>query len=74
MFRHIITPSGIKPNPRKVEAMRKLLIPANSREIKSFIRLLGYYRRCIKDFDKITKPFTRGFKKGMEIEHANWFT
>lgn len=70
---HVITPNGIKPNPQKIEAIRKFPIPKTSKQIKSFLGLLGYYRRFIKDFAKITKPFTNCLKKGMKIEHSEEF-
>lgn len=36
-------------------------------EIKSFLGLIGYYRRFIKDFAKITKPLTNCLKKCNKI-------
>lgn len=30
--------------------------------------MLGYYRKFIKDFAKITKPFTKCLKKGAKID------
>ena len=70
---HVITPQGIKPNPRKIEAIQKFPIPRTAKEIKSFLGLIGYYRRFIKDFSKITKPFTKCLKKGEKIEHTDEF-
>lgn len=70
---HIITPEGIKPNPHKIEAILKYPIPKTPREIKSFLGLLGYYRKFIKDFAKITKPLTSCLKKDAKIEHTPKF-
>lgn len=70
---HVITADGIKPNPKKIIAIQNFPIPKTVREIKSFLGLLGYYRRFIKDFAKITKPFTQCLKKGMKIEHNKTF-
>jgi hypothetical protein len=70
---HVITPDGIKPNPRKIQAIRKFPIPKTARDIKSFLGLLGYYRRFIKNFAKITKPFTQCLKKGEKIVHTPEF-
>lgn len=47
---HIITPDGIKPNPLKIECIRKFPIARTNKGIKSFLGLLGYYRKFIKDF------------------------
>lgn len=70
---HVITPEGVKPNPRKIEAITRFPIPKTAKEIKSFLGLLGYYRRFIKNFAKLTKPFTKCLKKGEKIEHTSEF-
>ena len=65
---HLITPDGVKPNPQKIEAIKKYPIPRTQKEIKAFLGLLGYYRRFIKDFAKLTKPMTKLLKKGSKME------
>lgn len=64
---HIISPEGIKPNPEKIHAIKNFPIPKTQKEIKSFLGLLGYYRKFIQDFSRITKPFTQCLKKGSKI-------
>lgn len=64
---HIITTDGIKPNPKKIEAIQKYPLPKTEREIKSFLGLVGYYRKFIQDFAKIAKPMTKYLKKGNKI-------
>jgi hypothetical protein len=70
---HVITPGGIKPNPKKMEAIKKFPIPKTVKDIKSFLGLLRYYRRFIKNFAKITKPPTKCLKKGEKILHTAEF-
>lgn len=70
---HIITPEGIKPNPDKIAAIKKFPVPKTPKEIKSFLGLIGYYRKFIKDFAKLTKPLTTCLKKGAKIEHDEKF-
>lgn len=70
---HMITKDGIKPNPKKIIAIQKFPIPRTAKEIKSFLGLLGYYRRFIKGFAKLTKPFTKCLKKGATIVHNSEF-
>lgn len=70
---HIITPKGIKPNPDKIQAILKYPIPKTPRQIKAFLGLLGYYRKFIKDFAKITKPLTSCLKRDAKIEHTPQF-
>lgn len=64
---HIITPEGVKPNPKKIEAIKKFPIPKTPKEIKSFLGLLGYYRKFIPNFAKTTKPMTACLKKDQKI-------
>lgn len=64
---HIVTTNGVKPNPNKVEAIVKFPIPRTNKEIKSFLGLVGYYRKFIRDFAKIAKPMTKFLKKDKHV-------
>ncbi|CAM8981710.1 unnamed protein product [Rhodiola kirilowii] len=55
---HKITKKGIEVDKAKVEAIEKLPIPNNVKNIRSFLGHAGFYRRFIKDFSKIAKPLT----------------
>lgn len=64
---HIVTQEGVKPNPNKIEAIKNLPCPKNAKQIKSFLGLLGYYRKFIKDFAKLTKPITKQLKGNKSV-------
>jgi len=49
---HVVTKEGIKVEPQKVKAITEWLMPTNITEIRSFLGLIGYYRRFVKDFSK----------------------
>lgn len=66
---HVITPEGIKPNPLKIKAIVEYPLPKSEKQIKSFLGLIGYYRRFIQNFAKVVQPFTRCLKKGAKIDH-----
>lgn len=70
---HIVGKDGVKPNPEKIVAVKNFPIPKTTKEIKSFLGLVGYYRRFIKDFAKITKPMTQCLRKGVKIIHSPEF-
>ena len=64
---HIISSDGVKPNPDKISAIERYPIPKTPKEIKQFLGLVGYYRKFIPGFAKITKPLTQCLKKGRKI-------
>lgn len=64
---HKITKDGLKPNEDKIKAVMDFPIPKTTTEIKSFLGLVGYYRKFIKDFAKITQPLTNCLKKRNKI-------
>lgn len=64
---HVICKEGVKPNPNKIKAIEKYPLPKTPTEIKRFLGLLGYYRKFIPDFARLTKPLTQCLKKGSKI-------
>lgn len=70
---HVITPEGVKPNPGKIEAIKKFPLPQTQKDIRSFLGLFGYYRRFINNYAHLTKPFTNCLKKGHKVIHDNTF-
>lgn len=60
---HTITSDGLKPNNDKIKAILEYPLPRTTTEIKSFLGLIGYYRKFIKDFAKITQPMTARLKQ-----------
>lgn len=70
---HIVTQEGVKPNPQKVETIKKWPIPKTEKDLRAFLGILGYYRKFIKDFARIAKPLTQQLRKGEHIEHTNEF-
>ncbi|RVW12161.1 Retrovirus-related Pol polyprotein from transposon 17.6 [Vitis vinifera] len=53
---HIISKNGIEVDKAKVELIVKLPPPTNVKGIRQFLGHVGFYRRFIKDFSKISKP------------------
>lgn len=64
---HVITRDGVKPNPDKIATIEKYPLPKTTKQIKQFLGLLGYYRKFIPDFARLTKPMTSCLKKNSKI-------
>ena len=64
---HVISREGVKPDPKKVEAVRKFPRPRNPKNVKQFLGLAGYYRRFIPKFSIIAKPLSHLLKKGVRF-------
>ena len=64
---HIVTREGVKPNPDKIKAVTEFPIPRTEKQIKSFLGLVGYYRKFINNFAEITKPMTQCLRKDRRI-------
>jgi len=66
-----ISDKGVEPNPKKVEAIKNFPIPKTQKEIKSYLGMIGYYRKFIPNFSKLTKPLTQCLKKDSKINIEN---
>ena len=56
---HVISDSGIMPDPAKIEAVNNISIPRNIKDIRSFLGLSGYYRKFIPGFSSIAAPLLK---------------
>jgi hypothetical protein len=61
---HVISPEGIALDPGKVRDVFDWKPPMSVTQVCSFLVLVGYYRRFILNFSKISKPITELLKKG----------
>lgn len=68
---HVVSEKGVKPNPNKINAVKNYPIPKTQKEIKTYLGLLGYYRKFIPNFAKLTKPLTNCLKKNNKIDINN---
>ena len=54
-----VTSSGLEPDTRLMEAISKISPPTSVTEVRSFLGLIGYYRRFIKSFSDKAAPLNR---------------
>ena len=62
---HVINENGITVDPKNVASVVKWRRPISVTEVRSFLRLAGYYQRFVQDFSIIAKPMTRLTQKGI---------
>ena len=55
-------------DPEKVEAVMSWEKLKSVFEIRSFLGLVGYYKRFIEDFSRLAAPMTRLTRKGVNFE------
>jgi hypothetical protein len=55
---HFISKDGVSPVPKYVQVVQKWPSPTNKTKARSFLGKVGYYRRFIKDYAAIAKPWT----------------
>ncbi|GKC50795.1 putative reverse transcriptase domain-containing protein, partial [Tanacetum coccineum] len=55
---HVINGNRIHVDPSKIEAVKNWRAPRTPSEVRSFLRLAGYYRSFIENFSKIAKSLT----------------
>ena len=67
---YIVTPQGVKPNPKKIQAIKALERPQTVTEVRRLIGMVQYYRDLWPKRSHILQPFTEvsSGKKGKRIQ------
>ncbi len=66
---HIITPDGVKPQSKKVDAILHLAPPSNPKQLCQFIGMVNYYCDHIKMCSHTLTPLTAQTK---QKKHITW--
>ena len=56
---HVVLASGVSVDPEKVEVVMGWERQKSVFKIRSFLRLVEYYRRFIEDFSRLVVPMTK---------------
>lgn len=56
---HMILAWGIKVDQTKIDVIEQLPPPRDAKIVKNFLRHIGFYRKFIKDFSNIARPFSK---------------
>jgi hypothetical protein len=66
---YVLSANGITVDPTKVTNILEWKPPTIVHQVRSFLRLAGYYRKFIPDFSKLVKPITSLLKNDTKF---NW--
>ena len=58
VLEHIVSGKGLEVDKAKIEVIQNLPLPNTVKDLRSFLRQVGFYRRFIQDFAKVSKPLT----------------
>jgi len=50
---HVVSKEGTRPDPGKIDAVRRFSVPTTVTNVRSFLGLTGYYRKYIKGYSKV---------------------
>ena len=65
---HVVSTSGVSVDPEKVGVVMRWERLKSVFEIRSFLGLVGYYRRFIEDFSQLAAPMTRLTRKEVKFK------
>ena len=55
---HIVSGKGLEVDKANIEVIQNLPLPNTVKDLRSFFGHVGFYRRFIQDFAKVSKPLT----------------
>ena len=62
----------VKPTEDKVRVIRDSTRPFTKKDVRSFLGLTGYYRRCIPSYADIADPLSDLTKKRQSTSEVTW--
>ncbi|GBG62338.1 hypothetical protein CBR_g30292 [Chara braunii] len=64
---YVVTRGGLRPDSRKVTAVKEAPVPTSRTQVRAFLGLASYYHRFIKGFAAIARPLTNLLRKDQPL-------
>ena len=64
---HLVSRSGVQPNPKLIESVVEWKVTTNRKEVKQYLGLVNYYRQFVPAFSDIAVPLTELTSKHIEF-------
>lgn len=68
---HILSGSGVRPNPENIEKIQNWTQPKTVKEVQSFLGLCNYYRRFLPQYSSHIKPLVDLVRKDVKFEWSD---
>ncbi|WMV21146.1 hypothetical protein MTR67_014531 [Solanum verrucosum] len=65
---HVVSKEGVMVDHQKIEVVKNWVRPSSVTEVRSFVELVSYYRRFVKNFASIATHLTNLTKKEIPFE------
>ena len=65
---HLLTSEGLKPDPKKVEAICSMPRPEDVQAVKHFVNTVKYLSRFLEDLSDMSEPLRRPTHKDVPTE------
>ena len=62
---HMVTPHGLSPNNRNLDALKNFPLPTTLKQLQQFLGLTSYYRHFIPAYAQIAQPLHALIRKGV---------
>ena len=67
-FRHLVTSTGLKPDPKKIKAITSMPVPQNKTQFQSFVRLCNYLSCYVPHLADVLSPLRALTVKSIEFK------
>ena len=72
-FGHVISNQGIKPDPKKVEAIKTITTPTSKLELQSFLGLCNYLSIYVPSLSSVLQPLHELMKKNTNFQWSSQY-